>query len=118
VKSQHTEAALDDLGRAGLPSKTPFFCCQNSVVNEPLVAQRFSDVYGVMVMLPAVYATDGEVTAADRTHAGVLEIGRYPKGSADLARSVATDLRMAGFSATENAQIMRAKYTELLGNLG
>jgi 2-dehydropantoate 2-reductase len=117
VKSQHTESALDELVRAGLPVSTPLFCCQNSVVNEPMAARRFSHVYGVMVVMPAVYVTDGEVVAADRGNAGLLEIGRYPEGIDALARSVAGDLLAAGFRVGENANVMRAKYTKLLGNL-
>jgi 2-dehydropantoate 2-reductase len=118
VKSQHTESALDELARAGLPVDTPLFCCQNSVVNEPLAARRFSNVYGVMVVMPAVYVTDGEVVAADRGNAGLLELGRYPKGADDLTRSVAGDLQAAGFRVGENAKVMRTKYTKLLWNLG
>jgi 2-dehydropantoate 2-reductase len=118
VKSQHTESALNELERAGMPARTALFCCQNSVVNEPLAARRLSNVYGVMVMMPAVYVMDGEVVAADRGNAGLLEIGRFPDGTDELARTVAGDLLEAGFRVGENVSIMRTKYTKLVANLG
>jgi 2-dehydropantoate 2-reductase len=118
VKSQHTESALRELEPAGMPLQTPLFCCQNAVVNEPLAARRLANVYGVLVIMPAIYVTDGEVVAADRGNAGLLEFGRYPVGTDDLVRSVTSDLQEAGFRVGENANIMRTKYTKLVANLG
>ena len=118
VKSQHTEQALTELRQAGVPSTTPVFCMQNSVVNERIAARYFDNVYGVVTALPAMFLEDGEVIGADESCAGVLEIGRYLEGVDEVARNVARDLKRAGFRVELSAQIMRAKYTKLLTNIG
>ena len=118
VKSQHTEQALTELRQAGVPSTTPVFCMQNSVVNERIAARYFDNVYGVVTALPAMFLEDGEVIGADESCAGVLEIGRYLEGVDEVARNVARDLKRAGFRVELSAQIMLAKYTKLLTNIG
>ena len=118
VKSQHTDTALTELRQAGVSSTTPVFCMQNSVVNERIAARCFDNVYGVVTALPAMFLVDGEVIGADVSCAGVLEIGRYPEGVDEVARNVARDLQRAGFRVELSAQIMPAKYTKLLTNIG
>ena len=118
VKSQHTDTALTELRQAGVPVTTPVFCMQNSVVNERKATSYFENVYGVITAMPAIYLVDGEVTGADISCPGVLEIGRYPEGSDDVAQAVARDLQRAGFRVGLNSQIMPAKYAKLLTNIG
>ena len=52
MKSQDTVAALERLQAAGLRDQ-PIFCVQNGVANERSASQRFANVHGVAVMMPA-----------------------------------------------------------------
>jgi 2-dehydropantoate 2-reductase len=117
VKTQDSEAALDQLRAAGV-RKQPIFCVQNGVANERIALRRFANVHGVTVMLPASFTKPGEVAASCAPKFGVFDIGRYPHGrDADDARLVeAFDGSMiAGF---ENDDVMASKYSKLLFNLG
>jgi 2-dehydropantoate 2-reductase len=49
---------------------------------------------------------------------GILDIGRYPAGTDEVAEQVAADLRIASFAARADPDIMRWKYRKLLTNLG
>ena len=49
---------------------------------------------------------------------GLLDLGRVPGGSDDVAESVATDLRAAGFGSEVRPDIMAWKHRKLLMNLG
>jgi 2-dehydropantoate 2-reductase len=49
---------------------------------------------------------------------GILDIGRYPNGSDDLAETIAADLRASGFDAVAIDDVMSRKYLKLLSNLG
>ena len=61
MKSQDTEPALKEL--RNVTRNIAVFCFQNGVHNEEIAIRYFSDVYGVMVHVGAVYLTDGEVIA-------------------------------------------------------
>ncbi len=117
VKSQHTQVALTELRKAGMPSSTPLCCMQNAVVNERLAASVSQNVYGILVAMPALFLVDGEVAGADRDHPGTLEVGRYPEGVDETTHKVALDLEKAGFLVMTNPRIMRSKNTKLLLNL-
>ena len=54
MKSQDTVAALERLQAAGLRDQ-PIFCVQNGVANERSASQRFANVHGVAVMMPAAW---------------------------------------------------------------
>ncbi len=120
VKSQHTNVALDEMRRAGIDLETPLFCLQNAIANEHFAAHefQFSNVYGAIVAMPALYVIDGEVAAADVEVPGFLEVGRFPRGVDETAEKIVRELRRAGFRVRTNADIMRSKYAKLLSNLG
>jgi 2-dehydropantoate 2-reductase len=116
TKSQDSQAALDALLDAGARD-TAVVCAQNGVANERLAAERFERAYGAMVFAPVTYTEAGRVNVHSETPYGVIEIGRVPSGSDDLARAIASDLSAAGFEARAHGSVMRAKHTKLLSNL-
>lgn len=117
MKTQHTAAALDDLVATGVPGLR-VVCAQNGVENERLALRRLPDVYAMCVMLPATLHAPGVVLAHGSPCNGILDLGRYPAGTDDVAAAVAADLERAGFSARPDPAVMRWKYAKLLLNLG
>ena len=116
MKTQDTAAALRDLANA-TDGPVPVVCVQNGVENERLALRLFPDVYGICVMLPATHLEPGLVQAESTPVTGILDIGRYPDGTDDLARAVAADLSDSTFSSEPNEAIMRFKRSKLLLNL-
>ncbi|TDD69263.1 ketopantoate reductase family protein [Jiangella aurantiaca] len=117
MKSQDTSAALGALRAVAEPS-TPVVCAQNGVANERLALRLFSHVYGVHVMFPAAHVEPGVVQARSAPVPGILDLGRYPAGVDDVARSVAAAFTKAGFVSEPREDIMRWKYRKLVMNLG
>jgi 2-dehydropantoate 2-reductase len=116
MKSQDTAAALDELRATA--GDVPVICAQNGVANERMALRRFSRVYGMLVVLPAVHLSPGEVLTHTTGIGGVLDAGCYPAGSDALIEQVTADLEEAGFAARPDPNIMRLKYTKLLQNSG
>ncbi|MEE8414283.1 MAG: 2-dehydropantoate 2-reductase [Dehalococcoidales bacterium] len=114
MKGQDTEAALRTLKTR--TEDVPVFCLQNGVRNEEIAARYFPRVYGVMVRVGAVYLKDGEVTAR-RDPPGWFIIGNYPRGTDEIAESVAESLRTASFLAKTTQDVMPYKWGKLMGNL-
>jgi 2-dehydropantoate 2-reductase len=115
VKSQDTQRALDDLGDA--PDDVPIVCLQNGVSNEREALRRTSHVYAVPVMLPATYLQAGVVDASSSPVTGILDIGRYPRGTDEIATQVAAAFAASGFSSEARPDVMRFKWSKLLMNL-
>jgi 2-dehydropantoate 2-reductase len=116
MKTQDTAAALDELRAAA--GDVPVVCAQNGVANERMALRRFSRVYGMLVVLPAVHLKPGEVLTHTTGVGGVLDAGVYPHGVDTLVEEVTADLERAGFAARPDPNIMRLKYTKLLQNCG
>ena len=116
MKSQDTERALLDLESAGGGS-LPIVCCQNGVDNERQAARRFANVYGMLVAMPANHLHPGSVTSFGHPIAGVLDCGRYPRGTDPLIERIAADITAASFSSNPLDDIMPLKYAKLLSNL-
>jgi len=118
AKSQHTPRCLGQLKNAGAPRTLPIFCCQNSLVNEPLATRVFDKVYGVMEVMSAIFLEPGTVIncKTGRT-AGFLEVGSYPRGLDDLAQAVSRAFCEAGFAGGVNCWVMKAKGAKTLVNL-
>ncbi|HET7327515.1 MAG TPA: 2-dehydropantoate 2-reductase N-terminal domain-containing protein [Nocardioidaceae bacterium] len=117
VKSQHTTAALGDLSAAA-PATTPVVCAQNGVANEQHALRLFEHVYGVCVMCPAGHLRPGAVSAYSAPLTGILDIGRYPRGTDDVAVGVAAALESATFLSEPIDDVQRWKYRKLVTNLG
>ena len=116
TKTQDTAAALDEL--AAQRRDVPIACIQNGVANERMALERFTDVYGVVVMLPAVLLEPGRIDAQGHPFSGLLDLGRAPSGIDDLAERIAADLSGSGFVSRAVPDILRWKYAKLLRNLG
>ena len=114
TKTQQTAALLDQVPRRDLP----IVCAQNGVANERISLRRFPDVYGMVVMLPAVHLEPGRVDAQGTPYSGLLDVGRYFHGVDDVAVAVAEALSASGFVSQPVERIMRWKYAKLLRNLG
>ena len=117
MKSQHTRAALEELAAAA-PSNVPVVCVQNGVANERMALRCFANVYGTVVLLPALHLEPGEVVTHAAGVGGILDTGRFPRGADGLAEELTGQLTAAGFSAVADQAIMRQKYAKLLRNLG
>ncbi|HEY96564.1 MAG TPA: ketopantoate reductase family protein [Dehalococcoidia bacterium] len=115
MKGQDTEAALQDLKK--VIADIPVFCFQNGVRNEEIAAEYFTGVYGVMVRVGAVYLTDGEVIAR-RDPPGWYIIGKYPRGTDELAETAADSLRTAGYFVKTSDDVMPYKWGKLMANVG
>lgn len=118
AKSQHTVNCLGQLKNAGAPRTMPLFCVQNSIVNESVATRMFDKVYGVMIMLPAIFITPGEVINPIISPYGVIEIGCYPRGRDPLSEQLAAALNASGFDADVHADVMKSKAAKCLINLG
>ncbi len=117
MKTQHTEAALNDLRAAGA-GELPIICAQNGVENERLALRRFSRVYAMLVILPATHLVPGIVQAHAEPTSGVLDAGRYLSGTDAVIEQIAADLNASGLSSRAVGDVMRWKYAKLLSNLG
>jgi 2-dehydropantoate 2-reductase len=117
MKSQDTASAIRTLA-AVAPADTPIVCLQNGVENERVSLRQFAHVYGGCVMCPAAHLLPGIVQAHSVPTTGILDIGRWPHGTDDLAGELATALSAATFSSCAIPDIARWKYAKLLTNLG
>lgn len=115
VKSQDTAAALDALRSAA--GDVLVVCAQNGVANERMALRLFSNVYGMVVVMPSTHLEPGIVLMHSGTPGGMLDLGRYPEGTNATAEAVAADITAAGFISSADAKIMRLKYAKLLTNL-
>ena len=116
VKSQATQGLLDELA-AVAPYRTPVVCLQNGVENERSALRRFPDVYAVPVLCPAAHLEPGVVEAYAQRTTGILDVGRYPTGSDDVARAVSAAFGASGFVSHVRDDIMRWKWIKLITNL-
>jgi 2-dehydropantoate 2-reductase len=113
VKSQDTLGAVEALDG----SDAAVVCVQNGVANEREALRRAERVYGICVMCPGGHLEPGVVIAPSAPITGLLDIGRYPEGTDDLAEQVAEAFRSATYESVVRPDIMRWKYRKLLVNL-
>jgi 2-dehydropantoate 2-reductase len=78
----------------------------------------FPNVYGVSVLCPAVHLESGVVQAYAGPTTGILDVGRYPEGTDEIAEAIAAAFRSATFDSVARPDIQRWKYGKLLDNLG
>ncbi|MET0143432.1 MAG: 2-dehydropantoate 2-reductase N-terminal domain-containing protein [Ilumatobacteraceae bacterium] len=116
TKGQDAVAAMDDVRAAAGPA-VPVVCAQNGVDNERQALRRFAGVYGMCVLLPATHVEPGVVEAPSLPIVGVLDVGRYPRGSDAIIEDVAAALDGSGFRSAADPDIMRWKYQKLLLNI-
>lgn len=117
MKTQHTEAALDELA-ACAPNDIAVVCCQNGVENERMALRRFPNVYGMCVVLPGSHLEPGIVEGAGAPVGGVLDVGRFPSGSDATAEMIAAAFSTSNLRSLALPDIMRYKYAKLRQNTG
>jgi len=117
MKTQNTATALCDLAEAA-PPDIPVVSMQNGVENERIALRLFPRVYGVCVMCPTNFVTPGVVQAWSSPVTGMLDIGCYPTGVDETARSIAAAFQASTFHSEPRSDIMRWKFNKLLLNLG
>ena len=113
VKTYDTSVAIEQL-RAKVPLDTPVFCLQNTMTNEELVVEHFSQVYGAALHLGARFVFPGEVS-----HLGgnSLVIGRHPRGLDETADRVVAALQTANMGGTLTDDILACKWAKFCINL-
>ncbi len=92
-------------------------CAQNGVENERVALRMFANVCGMCVMCPATHLTPGVVQANSSPITGLLDVGRWPRGSDERAAMLATSLNDATFQSIVRDDIARWKWGKLLMNL-
>jgi len=118
VKTQDTMGALDAIRRGGGTDR-PLVCLQNGVANEDMALRVCAEVLGVAVMCPGEHLRPGVVAGYSTPAPGILDIGTVPVGGAEAtAELVAASFRDAGFLSEVVPDIVRAKYSKLVMNLG
>lgn len=117
VKSQDTEAALEQIVRAG-GDDALVVCADNGVANEPAAARVTGRVAGAMVWTPAVFLSPGVVECFARPCPGLWALGAWPRGTSPRIERLARDLEGAGLAAPLVGDVMRFKHAKLLDNLG
>jgi len=110
VKTQDVASALHDV-----PVDVPVVCLTNGIAAERIAAQRFAEVWGAMVVLPASHLVPGVVQSFGSPVPGAIHVGRYPQGTG--AQQIVDALCAAGFAALSRDDVMREKRGKLLVNL-
>lgn len=113
TKSQDTLQALTALRGAAI--EVPVACLQNGVDNERQALRLMSATYAGLVIVPAAHLEPGVVEAYG---SGIIDIGGYPSGIDSRCQDMCAALSAAGFVSRPRAEIMRAKYAKLIGNVG
>ena len=116
TKAQDAEAALNDLRDHAGPD-IPVICALNGVDAERMAARRFSRVYAMLVMMPAVFLEPGEVVLHGTPLSAWLDAGRYPQGLDPLIEQVCADISASRMISTPDPAPMRIKYAKLRTNL-
>ena len=117
MKSQDTHGALEALQPVAPPSIS-VVSVQNGVANERTILRFYANVYGICVMCPTNHLEPGVVQAYSHPITGLFDIGRYPEGADDTARTISEALRRSTYLSEVRPDIMRWKYGKLLMNLG
>jgi 2-dehydropantoate 2-reductase len=112
------EWAWQPVGDWTATESLPVVCAQNGVASERLALRLFRHVYGMCVWLPATHLEAGTVQAQGTPLAGLLAVGRYPRGTDGIVREIGADLARSRFLAPVASEVMRWKYGKLLSNLG
>lgn len=118
MKGQDSESAFEALFSV-TEDRYPLFCAQNGVANESLAQRYFTQVYAMLVVLPATYLTPGEVIHSAGQPGGLLDTyGVNPWAKTEIAEGVASALTQSGFASIANPDTMALKHAKLLQNLG
>ncbi len=114
VKTQDLAIALEQLAP---PPHVPIACFTNGLEAERIALRHAREVYGVCIMMPSTYLVPGTVQVWAAPVPGLLDLGRYPDGTGELADTLAGELIVAGFASEVRSHIMKWKRGKLLLNL-
>jgi len=117
VKSQDTVETLRELANC-VSDAVPVVCLQNGVNNEREASRLFEFVYGGVVMCPTVYLEPGHVVAYSAPTTGIIDIGRFPRGSDATVGAIVDALASSTFSSEVLHDVARWKWAKLVTNLG
>lgn len=112
VKSQDTRAAVAALHELYGPD-VGLVCLQNGVSNEHIASQRFTRVYGGLLLISTVQLDPTVVTMKGNK----IAIGRFPDGVDSTAERLAADLGRSGFDGLVSPHVMSLKWAKLIANL-
>jgi 2-dehydropantoate 2-reductase len=112
-KSNDTESCLKQLS-GKVPPETPIVGFQNSVVNEEMIADYFSNVFGGVCHMTCSFLHPGQATFR---RIGRIVLGKYPKGTDPFAKKLAKMFKDAGFQSSVSRSIMCDKWLKLVVNL-
>jgi len=116
TKTQDAVAALDAV--AAVAPDVPVVCATNGVEAERMALRRFASVHGMCLWIPAQHVEPGVVETSSAPVSGVLDVGRYPEGADDVDEALADALQAGRFVSRAVSDVMAAKRTKLLTNLG
>ncbi|MBV8761695.1 MAG: ketopantoate reductase family protein, partial [Deltaproteobacteria bacterium] len=89
----------------------PTACLTNGIEAERIAARHLSHVMGACIFLPATHLEPGIVQARSWPLVGAIDLGRYPRGEADVL------LATEHLASRPTDDIMRFKRGKLLTNL-
>jgi 2-dehydropantoate 2-reductase len=113
VKTQNLAAALDAIAPVVKPG-TPALCIQNGVAAEETVSARLANVYGGVVRMTCSMVQPGH---ASFQTGGRVVVGKFPRGSDPVARSIAAAITEAGFDGVATKEIMADKWLKVAVNV-
>lgn len=116
MMSQHTADALDALAGCAPPS-IEVVCAQNGIENERMALRRFPRVAAMYVWMPGEHVAPGVARIYTAPHDGIVDVGRYPRGTDDRIAAIAAAFDGTPFDAVVRPDIMAWKHFKLVWNL-
>ena len=113
VKSYDTQECVKWLADRAA-ADTPIVSFQNGVVNEDIVAGRFSHVLGGVCRMTCSYLHPGQVSLRKQ---GRLVVGKHPRGADPVAKKLGKIFDDAGFDVSVSKNITADKWLKLVVNL-
>jgi 2-dehydropantoate 2-reductase len=112
AKAYDTDSCVKILASVA-PGDTPVVCFQNGIANEDVVAKKFENVYGGVCRMTCSMTKAGQ--ASFRAF-GRIVVGKYPKGSDVVARTIVKSFEGAGCQACVSRSVTNDKWLKLAVN--
>lgn len=113
VKAQDLPATLDTVAPV-VRNDVPVLCVQNGIGSEEAAAKRMACVYGAVIRMTCSMVQPGHVSFQT---GGRVIVGRYPRGTDAVARSLAAAITEAGFDSVVSKDIMADKWLKVAVNV-
>ncbi|MHA3703260.1 rhodanese-like domain-containing protein [Jatrophihabitans sp. YIM 134969] len=111
------EWAVRPVGDLGVSAGAvlPVVTLQNGLEAERTALRHAANVIGAVLWIPSTYVTDGEVVSPAAPTVGAFWLGDHPDGApSEGTRTVAADLRAAGFAVQVVDDLSRWKAAKLV----